>query len=392
MKTFPSKKHLHQDQLKQLEYKAGYKLEKLLEHFGLLNDMRKAKRFFVGACPVHGGNKKNAFNIFHEGYQYIGNWRCFTHNCHKHFKPTILGFVRGILSHTKYGWRDDSDDEYPFHKAVNFLTEFCGEKDFGNLTVDLDAFEKRRFSNQMDYIYNIKVPQITYKIPREIIRQSIEIPSLYYISRGYSKEILDRYDVGLCTTPNKEMTMRTTIPIFDEDYQYIVGCTGRSIFEICPICKSYHNPTQSCPSESDKWKFSKWRHNRGFKGEFYLYNYWFAKEHIAKTGIAILVEGPGDVWRLEEAGIHNSLGLFGAHLTNGQRIILDKSGALALVVLTDPDKAGILAAQDITKECQNSYALHFPKINNEDIGDTKVEIIQTKLVPILKKIQQELGL
>lgn len=394
MESRSNKKPYHQDQLRQLERKVGDRLDDLLDYFNLRDGLRRAKRFYVGGCPVHGGDKKNAFNIFHTGYETVGNWRCFSHGCEKHFQPTVIGFIRGVLSHVKYGWRDksDRDKECPFREAVAFAAQFVGEEDASKLAIDYEAFEKRRFASQMERIYSRNEPEVQHKIPRELVTSSLSIPAEYFVTRGFTKEVLVRYDVGLCTTPNREMYMRATVPIYDENFEHIIGCTGRSIFNQCPLCESYHNPIKSCPSERDRWKYSKWRHNYGFKGEFHLYNYWFAKEHIQRTGIAIIVEGPADVWRLEEAGIHNAVATFGAHLTEGQRAILDGSGAMALVVLTDPDQAGKLAAEAIRKDCGNTYGLHFPSLNGGDVGETDVILIQEKLLPILKQIQKDLGL
>jgi DNA primase len=217
----------------------------------------------------------------------------------------------------KYGWRDKSDreKECPFREAVSFAGKFVGEKDVSKLAVDYEAFEKRRFASQMERIYSRQEPEVVHKIPKELVTSSLQIPAEYFVSRGFTTEILKKYDVGLCTTPNREMYMRATAPIYDPTHDYVIGCTGRSIFDSCAICESYHNPIKACPPEKDRWKHCKWRHNYGFKGEFHLYNYWFAKEFIRQTGIAIIVEGPADVWRLEEAGIHNAVATFGAHLT-----------------------------------------------------------------------------
>lgn len=390
-----SSKRLHQDQLRQLEARVGNKLDDLLDHFSLRESLKKSKRFWVGGCPVHGGDKSNAFNIFHTGNEVIGNWRCFTHNCHKHFQPTVLGFIRGVISHAKYGWRDtsDRDKECPFPEALQFAGDFIGEKNIGGLKIDYEAFEKKRFASQIERIYSREEPAVTHKIPKETVRRSLEIPAMYYLSRGYTEEILDKYDIGICTTPGREMTMRAVVPIYDQNYQHVVACSGRSVFDDkCPLCESYHNPIKQCPSERDRWKYAKWRHSYGFKGEFHLYNYWFAKQYIAKSGIVILVEGPGDVWRLEEAGIHNSVATFGAHITEGQRAILDKSGALAIVALTDPDEAGRLALAQIREECGRSYGIYAPKVNGGDMGETEVATIKEKLIPQLEEIQQGLGL
>ena len=49
----------------------------------------------------------------------------------------------------------------------------------------------------------------------------------------------------------------------------------------------------------------------------------FAKEFIKESGIVILVESPGNVWRLEEAGVHNSVAIFGSSLADRQKMILD---------------------------------------------------------------------
>lgn len=378
-----------QEQLQRLEQKAGQKLEALLLYFGL-GDLKKTSRFYVGPCPIHLGDKLNAFNIFHTGYSTIGNWRCFTHNCHQIFKPTIIGFVRGIISNRKYNWRHeiDKNKECPFPEAIEFLIKFC--KEDLSIPVDYDeTIEMKKFIAQMNIYHHQKATAVKYKIPRSNVVQALDIPAQYYISRGYSAGILTKYDVGLCAAKGREMYMRVTVPIYDEDHQYMIACTGRTIFNKCALCNSYHNPINPCPDTKNLWKYSKWLHSHGFRGESCLYNYWFAKEHIAKTGIAIIVEGPGDVWRLEEAGIHCAIGTFGAHLTSGQRAILDKSGALSLIVLTDPDEAGKLAAADIKKTCQNTYNLYFPSIGNTDIGDTNTNVLQDKLLPIIEKIQGE---
>ena len=39
----------------------------------------------------------------------------------------------------------------------------------------------------------------------------------------------------------KEMYGRVVVPIYDDNYEYVVGVAGRSIFEI-HTCGMYHNP------------------------------------------------------------------------------------------------------------------------------------------------------
>lgn len=383
---------LTNEQIKKAEDIAGERLPDLLDALGI-TELRKAKRFYVGQCPIHGGDNNSAFNIFHQGNQTVGNWRCFTNGCHKHFFPSLTGFVRGYLSATKYGWSSprDVEKECPFQEAVDFILRFIGKKD-GNIQVDYEAVEKRRFVNHIDHIYCRQEPKTVLSIGKETLRNSIEIPAPYYIIRGYTEEILKRYDVGICTNPAKPMYMRSVVPIYDTDHNYVVGCTGRSVFDSCPLCKSYHNPIHKCPDEKQKWVYTKWKHNSGFKAEDYLYNYWFSKKSISQNGIAILTESPGNVWRLEEAGFDCSVATFGAHLTDGQRDILDKSGALALILLYDPDEAGREAEKYIKQTCEKLYSITIPNISNTDIGECSVSFLKERLTPVINKVKESLGL
>ena len=169
---------------------------------------------------------------------------------------------------------------------------------------------------------------------KEKLRQTLEIPCEYYINRGYSSDVLDKYDVGLYNKRN-----RVVVPVYDDSYKYVAGFLGRSVHDQCKKCKKWHDSKHKCPNKVYEIKeCEKWL-NGSFESTNYLYNYWFAAEHIRKTGVAILVEGAGDVWRLEENGIHVSLALFGTDLTDSQRILLDRSGALSIIVMLDSDEA-----------------------------------------------------
>ena len=381
--------HSHNDKHKiyELQKLAGDHLTEILEYFRL--DLRRLNKFYVGKCPIHCGDNDSAFNIFHSGNQIVGNWRCFTHHCEKHFQPSVIGFVRGMLSKTKHKWRKPGDDESSFKEAVDFVLAITGSKNFDDIKVDYETIEKQRFSSYIESFKETK-PENPLNIPREVIRNSLIIPSPYYLSRGVPEEILDKYDVGCCRTVGKEMNMRAVVPIYDNNHEVVIGCSGRSVFEKCPICNAFHNPIQECPEGKKKNIYRKWKHNKGFRADRHLYNYWFAKDHILNSKIAVLVEGPGDVWKLEECGIHNSVAIFGSALNDGQRNILDKSGALALIILTDPDRAGRVCIEEITKQCSSTYSIYSPIIGPEDVGDTSPNLIRQKLIPIINKIEEDL--
>jgi DNA primase len=159
------------------------------------------------------------------------------------------------------------------------------------------------------------------------------------------------------------MSGRVVVPVYDEDYNY-VGCVGRAI-------KEHLKP--------------KWLHSQGFKKNV-LYGLNIAKEEIMNTGSVVLVEGQGDVWRLHEAGIANAVGIFGCSLNEDQLILLEQSGAMNVVILTDYDDAGNGAAEQIVKTCGRRFNYIRPEMIEgvKDVGDLTVQQIREFLYPQLK--------
>jgi DNA primase len=190
---------------------------------------------------------------------------------------------------------------------------------------------------------------------------------------------LDKYDVGLCNKPEKEMYNRAVAPIYDIDHKYMVGCTGRSIFNKCDQCSCFHDSNHGCPEIEDRWKYCKWKHNYQFKSQNHLYNLWYAKKYILESYKVILVESPGNVWKLEENGIHNSVALFGSSLSDKQKILLDGSGAMTIISIMDSDDAGIKALDIIRNKCKNTYNIIDIKISKPDIADMTNEEIEKEI-------------
>lgn len=357
-------------------------IESLLDAFGL--DYKNNGKMITMACPIHDGDNLSALNLYPEGDTYRGNWKCRTHNCEKIFKGSILGFIRGVISNQKYRWKKDGDESCSFQEAVEYALSLIN-KDFSNIKISRADRDKKQFTSMVGYLNN-NSQQETPQITRSQIIKSLNIPAQYFIDRHYTPKILEKYDVGFCSSPNKEMTNRVVVPIYDNNYKFMVGCTGRSIYEKCGNCKGFHDAQNACPHSDDIWKYCKWKHNKDFKSQNHLYNFWFAKEHILKTGVAIIVESPGNVWRLEENGIHNSVAMFGCSLSDRQKILLDSSGAMNLVILTDNDEAGKKAADQIKIKCQNTYRVFIPNITKPDIGEMTSAEINDEIKTYLQRI------
>lgn len=347
-------------------------IEELLEKFDI--EFKKSHKMISMSCPIHSGDNPGAINLYIEGDSYRGNWKCRTHNCESIFKGSIIGFVRGILSNRNYNWSKNGDNVCSFAETIDFITAFLDKK-LDDIKISKTIKEKQRFSTIINNINRNIVQNYSSYPLRDVIIKNLDIPSEYFLGRGFSKEILIKYDVGLCSRSNKEMYNRAVVPVYDNEYKHMVGCTGRSIFEKCHSCSAYHSPDTICDTIKSKHIFSKWKHSTNFKSQNHLYNFWFAQEYIKKTNCAIIVESPGNVWKLEESGIHNSVGIFGSSLSDRQKMILDASGAMKLIILTDNDDAGKKAAEQIKEKCQNTYQIIIPNISKPDIAEmTKEEI------------------
>jgi 5S rRNA maturation endonuclease (ribonuclease M5) len=339
------------------------RIEDLLDHFGL--EYKMNGKFVSMSCPIHGGDNDGALNLYHTGDSYRGNWKCRTHNCEQIFKASIIGFIRGIISHRDYHWTKDGDSACTFKDALDYATNFLNVS-LKDIKVCKTQKEKNIFVNNSKILNEDNTNKII-GITRGTVRKSLIIPSPYFLNRGFSADILDKYDVGDCVAQNKEMSNRAVVPIYDMDHDLMIGCSGRSVYNKCDSCKSYHK--DECPNDDNLWKFSKWRHSAGFKTQQCLYNFWYAKDYIKESGKVIIVESPGNVWKLEQNNIHNSVAIFGSSLSDRQKTILDMSGAMELIIITDNDDAGNKARQQIYDKCHRTYNIKNIKVSKNDIAE-----------------------
>ena len=247
--------------------------------------------------------------------------------------------------------------------SLNETAAFCTQ--FLDTTLDKLDVPTSKPSENLNILEIFKrcIQRESLGISRDEIRSKISIPSSYYIERGFKPETLDAFDVGLCEEKYKPMSGRVVVPIYDEHYSY-VGCVGRSIV---PDMKP------------------KWLHSSGFKKNV-LYGLNIAHKYILETQSVILVEGQGDVWRMHEAGYKNCVGIFGSSINDEQLLLLEQSGALNLIILTDSDGAGNKAHLQIMKKCGRRFNYHRPEISTKDVGEMTIEQLQTELLPQLEGI------
>ena len=343
---------LSQHQLGQISKRLFEKATDLLDLFEI--EYEELSNRITFACPIHGGDNTTALTIFTEGDTLAGNWCCWTHNCEATYKNTMIGFVRGVLS-----YREGSS--YGFFDTIKFCLDFldCKLDSIKDVPQEKD---KDNFIRSSRILTKEKKEQ-SGKITREKVRKDLDNEVQYYTDRGYLSSTLDKFDVGICNNPDKMMYGRIVVPIYDDDHKYMIGCIGRSQ---CETVKP------------------KWIHSKGFRKSSCLYNYWYSKKYIAESETVVLVEGQGDIWRLDEAGIYNAVGIFGCSLSDEQLIILERSGALNLVLLMDNDEAGSVAKNKIKEQCGRLFNIRSPEILQKEVGDMSVEEVKSIIEPHTK--------
>jgi 5S rRNA maturation endonuclease (ribonuclease M5) len=354
---------------------ASYRLDDFLGELGV--SLRPAGKMLVGPCPVHGGDRADAFNLYPDGHTVRGVWSCRTRSCQHKYTRTLFGLARGVLSQQR-------GSELSVREAIDWLCAFLGVA-WGGLRVDAADAAKRRFVAEMGRLgRDVETPDDGWDLGT--VRSRLVCPSPYFLARGYSAEVLDRFSVGepRVSDPASPMHGRAVVPVFSRGGGRVAGVTGRSLFEKCGGCQRWHSPAEDCPAEDHRHRprYAKWR-NSGFERGHTLYGLAQAAPAIRRTLTAVLVEGPGDLLRLVEGGVDNAVALLGVDLTDPQQALIEASGAMNVAVLTDADAAGQGAHAELARRLGRGFRLSFPRLDRKDLGEYTPAEIRTLVAPLL---------
>ena len=352
--------------LKELTDRVLDNLELVIDKFQV--DLADTGDSWSGHCPIHSGaDNTSAFQIFKN----TGYWQCRTHSCHETFRPTAIGFIRALLSKHNLGWSCSLDSErvFGFKNTIEELDNLLA-----GAPVNVRKKEK--------IVFRKNAPTLSI----EKFTNRVEIPSKFYLSRGYGETVLNKFLVGDLREKYSPMNDRAIVPVLSEDGSHIIGLTGRSLAPKCCVCDGFHQDYELCPDDTQRDKFQKWKNSRGFARNSCLYNYWNAKEHILRTKKAILVEGPSDVWKLEECGIRNSLAIFGATLTAPQASLLTQLCPRLITTIMDNDEGGDAAEASVLDKmnaCVDKW--QFWKTPTNDLGDMTTQEIRLWIKAQIKR-------
>lgn len=365
MTTIVQKKYHSSNEANQLVLN---NIEYILSDFGI--EYTKISNRIACACPIHDGDNPNGFGILLDG---VGNWMCFTHHCHLQYGNERGASMMSLLAALLKKYKVKSPLNVKQWLEHRFDTKIS-EKVFDSVKQTIISISNIKKKSLQE--------RIPYKIPKPIVKNMIGSAD-FYLDRGYDGFILDKYDVGLCIDENNPLYNRIITPYYDDDGYYAVGFAGRSTAEKCAICGSYHNE-KMCPTS--KGNYPKWKNSLNLNPQGTLYNIWYAKQYLRKYHTAIIVEGPADVWKIEQAGISLSLATFGTSLSYNQVQKLSSYSVVNLVICYDGDEAGQNAAVKVQKQYGRYFNIYNVFTTNKDPGDLTTEEIQNLLLPLLRKV------
>ena len=325
------------------------KIKKLLfDNLELLLDSLKIEYEMIGdnvysTCPVHeDSDNARAFSLSIDKQM----WRCWTRDCQQEYGNDIFGLVKGVLSQRE-------GREINFGEALRWV---CKILNIDNKLVSVEKEEEPDDFVKLVHVFS-QAPEFIQR-PTKTCYQ-LQNPSDYFIGRGFSEGTLLHFGIGDCLDKTSSMYQRAVIPIHDDKGDNIVAHIGRSI-------KEYRIP---------KFLFTK-----GFDKRHYLYNYHRAIDKASEKSCLFLTEGQGDVWKLFEAGVENSVSIFGKTLSLQQQDKIQSSKITNLIVLTDNDQAGRESKVVLQRQLGRMFKLTFPKWSRKDVGDMDVDQVKQMIL------------
>lgn len=314
---------------------ANLKIHDILDDLGI--DYRDRYHSLTAPCPVHCSSRIDSWSWHVDR----GIWSCFSRSCHVKYNSDIFGLVKALRSCS-------------FSESIQYLKKFV---DLSISKADLKKIVDAR--QNKEFVIKTRKDNRKAQVFPETALGLLQYHG-YLESRGFSRKIVEEYHAGVGESTGRYMSNRVVFPIRNMRGE-IIGFTGRTLL--------------------DDWKqrgHPKWLHSRDYDAKNNLFNIDRAAPYIRETETAIIVEGPLDVLRLEDAGVRNSVAVLGKTLFNEQMTILMNVPAFKLVLALDNDTAGkhgMAAAHKTVQGFFDVELLSLPKSKN-DIGDLTTEEIR----------------
>jgi DNA primase len=291
----------------------------------------------TGCCPIpHRDSHSPNDNPQAFSWDYSRNmWQCFSHRCHQINGADVFAMVQ---SAKKIGFRD----------AVIWVAEAL------NANVDNIQGLSKEETQKLEDMIRKRTQLVRHKQLEDDTMQHLK-PSDYFLKRGFSEEVIREFKChGEWHKRGTYGEGRAIVPIYDPTDGYLIAFTCRLIND----------------DEQQTWR-PKWLHclnfaemrkkaadrteEEKFHASSVLFNLHRARQHMGESKSIILVEGPGDVMRLWEAGFKNAVACLGTGFGKNHRSLLLKAGCQRVISVLDGDAAGQKAGEATKKLCSGFF-------------------------------------
>ena len=293
-----------------LNSRLAEKLSEIISKFDI--QVKEKSSYYTGICPIHPSDNETSLTLFKDR----PIWKCWTNQCEEELGSSLFGLIWGLLG---------GKDKISYQQVYQWIVQFVNF----NEPIPQETIEKKKFirlAQALSQTSSLQPIRFDY-------RSKLKIPSEYFIGRGYAPSILSRLEVG-------DYKDRAVCPIFNN--QELIGFASR-----------YFKRTKG-----------KWVYSSGFNAGSWFYGLWLAMPEILRTRTVILTEGQGGVFKLHDFGYENTVGCFGARLTDNQVKLLNELGVMNISLVMDPDSAGQKAADIIMKRFERFF--NIKRINLPD--------------------------
>jgi 5S rRNA maturation endonuclease (ribonuclease M5) len=291
----------------------------------------------VGCCPVpHNAGKTPNDNRKAFSWDFSRQmWQCFSHHCHTIYGADVFALIRSVK-------------ECSFKQALQWILDVI-EKDIDDVR-ELDPEEALK----LEQVIRKRAQLVKHKRMEEDLMRHLK-PSTYFKDRGFSNEVILEFGCG--GEWHKTGTYgenRVVVPIHDPMDGYLIAFT-------CRLLDDSHIETwrpkwcHALNFAEKRKKSSERTDEERFHASSVLFNLHRARNHMGERGTIILVEGCGDVMRMWEAGLKNTVAVLGTGFSKHHRTLLHKVGCSRVVSALDGDEAGQKAANSVKRLCENYF-------------------------------------
>ena len=291
----------------------------------------------VGICPIP-HNSGHTPNDNRQAFSWDFTrqmWQCFTNHCHQVHGADVFALIQ-------------SAKECNFKQALQWVLDVV-EKNIDDVK-EMDSAEAQR----LEQVIRKRSQLVQHKRMEDDLMRHLS-PSTYFKDRGFSNEAIQEF--GCWGEWHKTGTYgedRAIVPVYDPLEGFLVAFTCRLLDD----------------SQIEPWR-PKWCHalnfaeirkksadrtdEEKFHASSVLFNLHRASQHMGSDKTIIIVEGPGDVMRMWEAGLKNTVAVLGTGFSKHHRTLLHKVGCHKVVCVLDSDSAGQKASNSVEKMCKNYF-------------------------------------